>query len=322
MSVDENLMLEDEPGPEAGRPDPLFKLLTREEAERLGLEASESELQFSPRADLILTVRPGLALENTMFDFFRSINVLEFKGEGDRFNLREYIKNDVRTSIKFLQEKAEDFENILNVIVCSRMPQGFLNAAKKRGVPFQPEPDKPWLWRGQVGFQNVAIIICIELPLEERYHRWLVFAPSDSRKWQAYIFELLERGDLPMLEVAEQLRPKEFHMLTKNFEEILALAAEASPKDPEYQAEARKTRIEAAITLLEAVANKQKEDLGKLLSRLKPEDRLTGLSSEERLAGLAPEDRLTGLAPEEREKLLKLLLEEAKTEPKQKQQEN
>jgi hypothetical protein len=65
--------MSDEPVKEANppegssRPDPFFKLLTRLEAEELGLQAVETELQFTTRADLTLAVPPGLNLEGTFF---------------------------------------------------------------------------------------------------------------------------------------------------------------------------------------------------------------------------------------------------------------
>ncbi len=62
----------------SGRPDPFFKVITRQEAEQLGIEASESELH-STRTDMVLKVPPSVVLEGTMFDFFQAHNVIEFK---------------------------------------------------------------------------------------------------------------------------------------------------------------------------------------------------------------------------------------------------
>ncbi len=83
MSSEDLSPSEEEQLARAGRPDPLFKRLTRDEAERVGLEATETQLQFSPRADLILTVPPGVNTDGTLFDFFRRVNVIEFKGESE-----------------------------------------------------------------------------------------------------------------------------------------------------------------------------------------------------------------------------------------------
>lgn len=37
-------------------PDPIFKLVTRQQAEFLGLQPLDSEIQFTTRADLVLVV--------------------------------------------------------------------------------------------------------------------------------------------------------------------------------------------------------------------------------------------------------------------------
>jgi hypothetical protein len=82
QSLDEGLN-KDEQVEKAGQPDPLFKVLTRLEAEQLGMQAIETELQkqYTTRADLILAAPPGLNLEGTLFDFCRTVNVIEFKSE-------------------------------------------------------------------------------------------------------------------------------------------------------------------------------------------------------------------------------------------------
>jgi hypothetical protein len=158
----------------ANRPDPFFKLLTRLEAVQLGLQLVETELQYSTRADLVLSVPDGLSLDGTMFDFFRPLNVLEFKSQGDQLTLREFIRNDLRADLLFLQGSDESYLNILNIIVSSRLPQGFISLASQGGITFAPEVGRPWLWRGQSGFQDVAIVVCRDLPLEPLYYPWLI----------------------------------------------------------------------------------------------------------------------------------------------------
>lgn len=76
--------------------------MTQKEAAQLGLQANDSEIQYSTRADLMLTVPDGLNLDSTMFDFFRWINVIEFKGQNDQLDLEEYIRNELRTDLIFL----------------------------------------------------------------------------------------------------------------------------------------------------------------------------------------------------------------------------
>lgn len=274
------------------RPDPFFKLLTRLEAEQLGLKAIETELQFTTRADLVLAVPPGLNLEGTMFDFFRTLNVLEFKSENDKFNVREYVRNEVRTGITLLHSEDTDFGGILNVIVVSRRPRGFLTAAKKRRLFFRPQKGKPWLLVGQVGFQDVAIVVCRDLPLEKPYYNWLTFAPAGTDKWKEFVLKLLEEGNIELLEIIEGIRPKEFLAMLKSTDILAELEAIRSKQDPELDQE----RAEVAALILKYLANNDPKKLGYALSRLKPEQRLADLT------------------PEERAELLKLLTEQTKEE--------
>jgi hypothetical protein len=109
--------------------------------------------------------------------------------------LREYVKNALRTYMYFLQGKDKDFSNILSVIVTARRPRTFLAKAVERGIVFHEEPGKPWLRWGQVGFQDVVIVVCKDLPLEERYYPWLVFTPSNTDKWEAFVSKVKAEGN-------------------------------------------------------------------------------------------------------------------------------
>jgi hypothetical protein len=113
MSETVNESLKSEEG--SSRPDPVFKLITSEEAKAVGLVVKQSEIQYSTRTDLILTVPEGVSTENTLFDFFRGANLVEFKSENDPLTLQEFTRNEVRTGIWFLQSGAEDYDNILNM---------------------------------------------------------------------------------------------------------------------------------------------------------------------------------------------------------------
>lgn len=59
----------------SSRPDPVFKLITSEEAKVVGLIVKQTEIQYSTRTDLILTLPEGVSTVNTMFDFFRAANL-------------------------------------------------------------------------------------------------------------------------------------------------------------------------------------------------------------------------------------------------------
>ncbi len=211
------IQLELEEDYEANRPDPFFKLFTRLQAEQLGLIAKESELQYSTRADLILSVPAGLSVENTLFDFFRRVNVVEFKSENDKFRLRQYVHNQLRIDLEFLQSDAETFDDFLNVIVCSRRPRTFLKVARQRKIRFKPDKGKPWLLSAAVGFQNVVIVICAELPIEEPYFNWLLFAPADSTRWREFVQKLLAEGETKLADAARRMHPKEYIMQYDKF---------------------------------------------------------------------------------------------------------
>lgn len=293
----------------AGRPDPLFKVLTRLEAEQLGLKAIETEKQFqeTTRADLVLVVPPGVDVEGTMFDFFRATNVIEFKSENDPLTLREYLKNETRTTLQFLQSKDLDLDELLNVIVTSRSPDTFLEQAVRRRIFFQPEEGRPWLLRAQVGFQDVAIVVCRDLPLEELYYNWLVFAPSDSRKWRRYIEILLKENREELLAWVKRIRPKELKMVTKDIMDLAIAEGFVPPKYSEAElAEMDQLDEEIALLALEYFNKRKKPTLlRKLLSAIEPE---------ERLAGIKPEELVESLSAEDRQALLKILTEQTKEE--------
>lgn len=251
-------------------------------------------------------------LRGTMFDFFQAVNVLEFKGQSDQLTLREYVRNDLRTDLALLQSKDDDFTNILNVIVTSRWPQTFFEQAEKWGIVFQPEKEKPWLRKAQVGFQNVALVICRDLPLEEPYYSWLAFTPAGTRKWKDFLRILLIEGKAELLDTIRQMRPKEFKVTTKDLIQQLEAEGKIPHQEPDEEMEQLMVRVRQ-------IAAYFRETLGKLtpeerMAGLKPEDRLKGLKTEDRLKGLKPEDRLKGLSTKERQELLKLLLEENKEE--------
>jgi hypothetical protein len=84
-----------EPTEKDSRPDPVFKLLTIEEAKTVGLTIEQTEIQYSTRSDLIISVPEGVSVENSLFDFFRATNLVEFKSEGDPLTLDEYIRNQI-----------------------------------------------------------------------------------------------------------------------------------------------------------------------------------------------------------------------------------
>jgi hypothetical protein len=134
------------------------------------------------------------------------------------------VVNQVRTAILFLQEKTKekkkDYSRFLNAYVLARYPKDFLDNAPNNGIVFTVDPKRPWLRWATVGYQRIALIICRDLPIERRFYRWLLFAPSKGKTWSAFIEQLKKEGNLELLGIAEQLRPKEYQKLKINAKDI------------------------------------------------------------------------------------------------------
>ena len=315
------------------RPDPIFKLIFRQTATAIGLQLLDTEFQYSTQADTVAIVPPGVKLENTLFDFFWRDNVVEFKSEGDRFNLREYSRSEMRTALRFLQTNEPSYANILTVIVTARYPRAFMKIANQRGIIFRAEKERSWLWRAGVGFQDVVIVVCRDLPLEPRYYPWLLFVPVGSQAWKAFVRQLLLENNEPFLKLVRNLKPKEVQSLIDETIREMAergIATGILPANfmdeltqPDLQSEEDK-KVNLTTTYLEDIAEFEPDALPKVLSVLRPEERLAGMSPDERLAGMSPDERLAGmspdellegLAPEEQQKLVELLLKRQQAKP-------
>jgi len=269
--------LQQESASKRDRPDPAFKYLTRQVADAIGLEAIETEFPQTLRADLILAVPENLGLENTLFDFCRSFNVLEFKGQEDQLDEAGFVKNEVRVNLLFLQNPAATFENTLNILVSSRLPRQFFNYMKLRKCRFRKETGRPWQWRCRVGLQEVVVIVCRELPIEPRYYEWLVFSPAGSLKWQNFVRVLAREGNLPLLETVQRLSVREYRLMTPELKKIIS----------EYQPEKRKQYLKEWA--------KAFGDMLPELEQETPEELTQAFSS---------------LSAEQRQRLLKLLIEQ------------
>jgi hypothetical protein len=296
--------------------DPRFKRVTLLKAKVFGLEEDKTEFQQTLRADLVLKKAPTLSLENTLFDFFRLTNIIEYKGQTDQFDKYEFIKNEVRVRLYCLEQRTVQFEQVLNIIVCAREPEGFLEFAKAQGYEFKPAtPEREWLLVAKVGFFEVAIVICRKLPLDEKYYDWLVFAPANSPVWKRAVRKFILENNKRMLYIAEDLRPKEFAMVGKAVKDEVLQQIHEEFMTPEIREYLRNNPVEMAnrvegvkIQLAELAAESQ-ENLADVLEVLDPQ---------QRIAGLKPEERLSGLKPEERETLLKLLIQQNTESDKEK----
>lgn len=280
--------------------DNVFKEVTEDKGRSLDLQNVAGELQIgkSTRSDLVLLVPDGVSLDDTIFDFFLRLNVIEFKSEDDKpLDDREFYKNLIRLYSIYVQDKKLQMQDLLNVIVTAEMPKKFLSFIEETGYNFKEVPERKWLRRGKFGNQEIALVICELLPIEPKYYPWLLFAPAKSETWRKLVRELLTTdgyGDL--LDEAIALHLDQVQVI---YEEVAEMARSGkSSRIPTWQRE----RMEA----FKRVLQKEREDGDKLLL----DAVLSIYPPEERLAGLKPEERLAGLKPEELEALLKLLQEQ------------
>ncbi len=285
------------------RPYPAFRYSLELIAKQLKVELIEAKLPQTLLADSIVFVPKSARLQGTLLDFFRIYNIVEFKSENDPFDEKEFVKNAIRVGLFFLQNPKANFENLLNVIVTARYPARFFKFMAERGFIFEADGGREWQRRCKVGLQEVVIIICGEMPIEERYFEWLMFAPSDGKTWHDAIkaMVLLEKWEL--LERVQRLRPKEFAAMSSDFMKVL------EQYGPREKRRLNRDRAAAVKIYLDYFKKEEPEMYEQILTeQIRP-----GLTAEERLAGLNPEERLAGLNPEERQALLKLLSEQSKS---------
>ncbi|MEI6045896.1 MAG: hypothetical protein WCS37_16225 [Chloroflexota bacterium] len=148
---------------------------------------------------------------------------------------------------------------------------------------------------------RIVLIICRDLPIERRFYRWLLFAPSKGTKWPAFIRRLQEEGNQELLAIAEQLRPKEYQMLKINAKEIWEEARRAGALTPEVEAYLAKERAEGIEILLSDLDNHSFDQMYLPFDAMTDEhvDRLAKGLSLIRLIGL-----ITYLKPYQIERLL------------------
>jgi hypothetical protein len=286
--------------------DSFFKYVMRELALSLGIELTETEYQHTTtRSDLTLTVKPEVDLVNTLLDFLREHNIIEFKSENDSFGIPEFSQNEARVDLHLNQIKAKDFSTILNLFIISYKPVKFLAEARKRRIIFKGTRERPWLLRAQNGFQDVVLIVLRDLPIKEPYLSLLVFAPSKSEKWKLFVEScLMDEDKDKYLKWAAALRPEAYQMVQRS----VAKKTGATPNKVEKQLSTEELLVKvdrfAAFVrgkmTLEEWEEQNNKRLDEALAKLPLERRLAGLTTKQRLKGLNPEERVAGLNPEER----------------------
>ena len=289
------------------RADPVFKELMLEEAILHELEVLTVEFAQITRADMVLGVPDLAKILGTLFDFFRRYNIIEFKSENDQLDFEAFIKNVIRTHLFWLENQGKknkvSYKDILHVIISARFPESFFAEIAQEGIIFTATDERPWLFEAQVGLQKVVVVVCRNLPIEEKFLRWLVFAPSNTKKWKDLIVALLRQGGMAWLKRMERLKPREFgeYMASRDILELMAAGVYAPEVVKEYNAD----MVAGAGFLIQAIRERYPQGMPELVSQFRPE---------EWLVGLKPEERLVGLTEEQRQEMLKLLTTQ-QTEP-------
>jgi hypothetical protein len=214
-----------------------------------------------------------------------------------------------------LQDKEADYSKYLNVYVVSRYPKKFLDSAAENGIVFTQEPNKPWMLRAKVACQDVVIIICRELPLERRYYSWLLFAPSDSKRWESFIRRLQDESETELLTEAERLRPKEFYRIMQSTQELLRQEGVWTPEVQAYYDKQRQEIVEMILSdpngqdpfgmsfFLKYMDDQQLDMVVNALNRVKFAALLNYLEPEQL-------ERVRRVAKPDKQKFLQLLLDE------------
>lgn len=193
------------------RPDPTFKEITGSLAQAIGIKIRSAELPQSLYADFILEVPPEVNLDNTLFSFMANYQyaVVDFKGQNDPLDMTKLHNNVARTALFCAKNPQVDVRQVLNLLVCSRYPQEILRHEK--GVTGFKRPDakgQPWLWLGKYAIQEVGIVVCRDLPIEPRFYEWLIFVPSDNKRWPETVQTFYDEKRYDLLATVLKMHPR------------------------------------------------------------------------------------------------------------------
>lgn len=257
-----------------------------------GLAKGPTELIIpqTSRADMLLTVPPEISLQNTILDFLRAVNIIEFKSENDELNKSTFADQMARVLLWYSENsKTINLKNMLNVIISSRYPREVFNLSEELGCPFTQVADKEWLWQAKCGWQDVIVMVCERLPIEPEYYGWLDFAPSDTQKWRDYLTTLIGSRNWQRLEAVRRIRPKEVAMTAADIDALLK----------QYSPEEIKRLNEdwvAAFKIWSPTADPKY--VAQIFADWSPEKLASLIPPEKYLATLSPEERVAGLSPE------------------------
>jgi len=219
---------------------------------------------------------------------------MEFKGQNDHFNVQSFEVQLARIYLWHSQNhQRASYNRILNVIVSSRYPGNVFDFSAERGSPFTKVNNQDWLWQARIGWQDVVVVVCENLPIARPFYPWLAFAPGKSLAWNGFIRAVVADQDWNLLSWLVQARPEEIFMDTLIDTELEQELIKNHP------AEWKRLQATYGRVTRHWFATKAKNNLPMV------REMLADLPIEDRLAGLKPEDRLAGLTPEEIQVLLK-----------------
>jgi hypothetical protein len=250
------------------KPDTVFKAVTGKMAQEAQLDLLNVELPRLPSTDLIIHVPKGKDLSATPFEFFAPYNIVEFKSENDPFDEFEFAISLARTLLFYNAFKKAKYSEILTVFVCARYPEGVIEHLKTEGIKHEPVVGKPWLITGNFEKLNFVLVLCRDLPLEEKFYRWLIFASSQSTEWKKFVTMMLKEHNFEVLDLLYYFRPKEVEAVTIELKNAGA-TAELTEED-----------IRAIARLAEIYTSNQRL-VEQFMSHFSLEDRLSGVSDEQ-----------------------------------------
>jgi MgtE intracellular N domain len=257
------------------RPDPAFKQVLTEEARKLGLKRGPTELQIAQTtsSDMLLLVPSGTRVKDTLFEFFRAVNIVEFKSANDPLTLQTLEIQLARLYLLLAENSDYQFEQTLNIIVSARYPREVFGYSESKGYPFKGEGKDPtdeesedWLYRANLGYQDVVVVVCEQLPLKPLYLDWLIFAAADSETWREAVLLAVKEHKLEILKLAREMHPKEYEAMGSN---IKMLFEQYSPQERERL---KRDWFDVLEDILPQMGREEPKDLGSLLSKVDPEN--------------------------------------------------
>ena len=260
--------------------DPVFKEVMTFNFAQLALPVeTQVEISRLPRTmdALVVLEQPPereKVREQTVFNYFRVYNQIEFKGKNDPLTRDEY--NLIRgRSYLYLGEKN---------ISASLMTVTIISARQPRSVLYHSTLDVKWKSESAGHYKStdifpVNLFVCNELEVIPKNYPLLLFAAS-KEKFRQFVEQIVDADNITYIYYASRVEPT----VTK---EVLKMARKQNLYEKQLQ----------------RIVDSMGADL---LQKMTPEERMHGLTISERLAGLSPED-LRALDPTVKAALLEML---------------